>query len=337
MTATDLAWAGLALIGVMLITPIVRRYALTRGLVDRPGPRRSHRRLVARGGGIGLVAVLPAVAAARMAGAGTFGETLSLWVGIVALGLVGFADDHRSLSPGWRLAVQGLVAAVAIWLAVAVPPVLGLPAPVMLVLAWIALVWLINLWNFMDGADGLAALQAVFSAGLFALWFHFSGHVELAAGALLIAAAAAGFLVWNRPPARIFLGDSGSLVLGWCMGWLALAGHGVAAIPVAVAALFVAPFVVDATWTLVWRVATGRHWYTAHRDHAYQRRLRSGASHGRVLAGLLVMNVTLVVPAATVAWCAPGQANRVALIVLAVLSAMWWHERLTVDENRLSE
>lgn len=337
MTAADFALAGLVALGVVLITPTVRRYALGRGLVDRPGPRRSHRRLVARGGGIGLVTVLLSAALLRTLWADPAGAAWPLWAGIAALGTLGWIDDHRPLPAGPRLAIQCLVAALAMGHAYPIPSLLGLPALVMLPLTLIALVWLINLWNFMDGADGLASLQTVFSAALFAGWFQFAGHSDLAARALLVAAAAAGFLVWNRPPARIFLGDAGSLALGWAIGWLALAGHVAGALPVAVAALFVAPFVIDATWTLLWRVAVGRRWYTAHRDHAYQRRMRAGATHGRVLAGWLAVNLALVVPAAVAAWCVPEQSSWIALAVLVAMSALWWHERLDVDKDRLSQ
>ncbi len=266
----------LSCFGIALaITAWARGYALRRNLLDQPGERRSHASATPRGGGISIVMVLllaSAWLAWRFPGQrewfGLFGAGLVLVAGI------GWVDDHRPLSPWLRLLIHGLAAgtlAMGFWLEGTGP----WPAMAAFVLA----LGLTNAWNFMDGIDGLAASQAgLVSLGL---WIVLPSPWNwLAIG---LAAATAGFLPFNFPKARIFLGDVGSGALGFALAALLAAGLGKGdpSITWLLWALPVAAFVVDTAFTLAWRILNGEPWWTPHVQHAYQRWARQ-IGHRRV-------------------------------------------------------
>ncbi len=157
----------------------------------------------------------------------------------------------------------------------------------------VGIVWLTNLYNFMDGIDGVAAGEAA-SVAVFAgalLWA--TGAKGLAATAWIIAAAAAGFLLWNWSPARIFMGDVGSGFLGFLFGALAVASEATGALPGIIWLLLLGVFIVDATATLLRRMVLGHCWYCAHRQHAYQRAVQAGLSHRQVSGFVLALNLFL--------------------------------------------
>jgi len=332
----SLLWpATLAAVLTLVLVPIARRYAHSRGLIDHPGPRRSHDRPVARGGGIavviGLLAAFGAIWLQRapdesaVAGLGIL-AAFAAGVGIV--GLLGAWDDHRPLPVRVRLPVQ---LAVAAGLVIALGGVASISIGAQALPGWVlwsllavpAVVWMMNLFNFMDGSDGLAALEAVVAGALLGWAFEWGGADLPAAVAFAVAGSAAGFLAWNRPPARIFLGDAGSLTLGFVLGALALVGSATATLPVAVAFIAVSPFVIDATATLVRRLVCGAGWYTPHREHAYQCLIRSGWTHAQVLAALAVLNACVVVPAFVLAVLRPESDGWIALTTGVILLALW--------------
>lgn len=333
------AWwiAVQALLASLLLTPLIRYYALERGLVDAPGPRRSHMHPTPRGGGLALaVSLLLVLPWLPM----PLDRLLVYGLYIVILTGLGWIEDHRPIAVGWRLAVQ--LVAIA-WLAFNLGPVRVVDFSSMPVeaswlwtpLAALAVLWLINLHNFMDGSDGLAALQCFFSGAFFAAAFALNGDPGMALLAVALAAACAGFLVWNRPPARIFMGDSGSLVLGGMIGALALTGAVNGSVSVWVGAIITSVFVIDASATLFDRLVRKERWYTAHRQHAYQRLIRRGWSHSGVLAAYAAVNLMLVLPAAVLAMRNPGLDFAVALIVGCVLLAAWgWVRCVTEPENK---
>lgn len=324
------AWAGppTALVLVLALTPLVRNYALRRGLVDRPGPRRSHDRPVARGAGLAVaVAVMAAIPVTGSAMALPFTACIGL------LAVLGAVDDHRAVSVGARLAVQIAVAVLAvIWIGPVETVSIGgwpITAPLLWsALAVLAMAWLINLHNFMDGSDGLASLQGAICGGLFAWAFARSGATGLAWPALVLAAACAGFLFWNRPPARVFLGDSGSLAIGGFIGLLALAGAASGVVSVWLSLAICMVFVIDATATLADRLIRGRRWYTPHRDHAYQRLIRAGWSHARVLRTYGLINLGVVLPGVALILHTPDHDLLVAAVLAGLMLAGWGVVRL---------
>jgi Fuc2NAc and GlcNAc transferase len=338
MSAHAALVAALALGATIVLTPLVRRYAIRRGLVDRPGPRRSHRGAVPRAGGLAIV--LPLVAGVAALGVGD--DAVAWMLGsAVLIAMLGLADDHRALPVGVRLASQFAMAAIVVMVLGPIEALAPFGQRIEAVWLWtplavVAVVWVTNLFNFMDGADGLAAAQAAISAAVFAVVFAVAGDGGPAGLALITAAVSLGFLAWNRPRARIFLGDTGSLLLGWCMAMLALAGALGGAAPPSLAFIVVSPFVVDATLTLAWRAGRGAGWYTPHRDHAYQYLIRAGWSHGRVLLLWIALNVVLVLPAAALAVRWPEADLGVAAAVAAVLTGGWYVVHFVLAKERVT-
>ncbi len=160
-------------------------------------------------------------------------------------------------------------------------------------IAILAIAWVTNLYNFMDGIDGLAAVEAIFvgAAGAIILSLGHAGGLALLSASL--AGAGAGFLIWNRMPARIFMGDVGSGFLGFVFASIAIAAHVTAGVPAALWVILLLVFIGDATLTLFRRIAHGDPWHTAHRLHAYQRLVQSGLTHARVTRTVAAVNLVL--------------------------------------------
>ena len=210
-----------AFVAAWSLTGVARWYALRRQIMDIPNQRSAHTAPTPRGGGVALVILgLAAVAVAPVAGVLSIGDAIAVVGGGAIVALAGFLDDLADVRARWRFLMH---VAGAAWLLIglgampAVPVAPGLELPwgaIAVAAALLATVWLINLYNFMDGIDALAAVQAITVAGPAALMLWLLDATELAVLSAVIAAAAAGFLVWNRPPARIFMGDAGSGFLG---------------------------------------------------------------------------------------------------------------------------
>jgi UDP-N-acetylmuramyl pentapeptide phosphotransferase/UDP-N-acetylglucosamine-1-phosphate transferase len=253
-----------AILKLLLSTGFAWRLA-----TDVPNDRSLHTRPTPRVGGWGIVPVVVVLIALAAP---------SLWLPALAAALLAALsqiDDRRGLPARVRFAGH-LIAVLAL--------VVVYPAPAqwwaLAVLSFL-LVWLVNLYNFMDGADGLAGGMTLFGFSGYAVAAVNSGHhaVALALAAALIAGAAAGFLLFNFHPARIFLGDAGSIPLGFLAGALGYWGWKDDVWPVWFPALTFAPFIGDASVTLLKRLARGEKFWQAHRDHYYQRMVRSGLGH----------------------------------------------------------
>lgn len=249
---------GIGLAGTWL----ARRYAVQRNLIDQPGERRSHQVATPRGGGLSIVIAL-LVAAIALAVRDPQHRTLltAFAVGLVLVAGIGMADDHRPLPPWGRLAVHA-VAALVVALAVG-REFANLP---LAALAFVAVLVLTNVWNFMDGINGLAAIQALIVAVVIGMVG--GGSWGLLGAAL--AAACAGFLPYNFPRARVFLGDVGSGATGFAIGALgvvALASYGTGSW---LLLLPLSAFLIDAGLTLLRRLVRGERWWMPHTQHAYQ-------------------------------------------------------------------
>jgi UDP-N-acetylmuramyl pentapeptide phosphotransferase/UDP-N-acetylglucosamine-1-phosphate transferase len=256
-------------------TWLARRYALRRKLVDQPGERRSHQVPTPRGGGIGIViALLLSLGWLAFDQPAHLQILLSIALGIALVAAIGWIDDHHPLSPWPRLLVQTLAALLLAWGIHAE----GGGALAMVGAIAVAMV-LSNVWNFMDGIDGLAASQALLAALAYAL---LAGPGAIGWLGLCLAAACLGFLPFNLPRARIFLGDVGSGALGYALAalaaWTALGQGGRTPLLV----LPVSAFLIDASLTLGTRIGTGQRWWLPHAEHAYQHWARRAGGHGRV-------------------------------------------------------
>jgi Fuc2NAc and GlcNAc transferase len=302
-TITLIAFA-VAAVSVAL-TGFVRRYALKTELIDRPNDRSSHSRPTPRGGGIAVV-IASMLGAAILSWLGLIEYRLlgALLVGGALVAGIGFVDDRKGVRPLMRLIVHILAASTAVVL-IGGTPTLDL-GHLHFALGWagsalavVCLVWTINLFNFMDGIDGIAASEAVFvTFAAAALMMLLRGSGGAAAMSLALGAASAGFLVWNWPPARIFLGDVGSGYLGYAIGLIALAAAKHGELQVIPSLLLGGVFFVDATLTLVRRLARGEPAHQAHRTHAYQWLAVRWASHVRVTLLVFGVNVLWLLPLA---------------------------------------
>lgn len=273
-------------------TPLVVAAARRWGLLDHPGPRSSHRTPTPRGGGIAVAVGLAAASMMALPLWRQRTDAMAFVAGAALVTLVGLLDDRFRLPPFVRLATHlaaaGLLVAVAgPFVRLPLPPPLDLPVgPAGAPLAVLWIVAVVNFYNFMDGLDGLAAIQAVITGGALAL----SGADPLCGvlGAAL-AGGCAGFLPFNWAPARVFLGDVGSGLLGYTLSAIPfLAPRETRDGVVLLAGTSLWLFLADPTTCLVRRVARGGRWYEAHREHLYQRWANAGAGHARVTAWIAV-------------------------------------------------
>jgi Fuc2NAc and GlcNAc transferase len=300
-----------ALVLSAALTGLVLRYSLSRSLMDIPNARSLHDAPTPRGGGLAFVAVfLAALAGLTFAGIVPGRLALALGPGGFIVALAGWLDDHGNLPVRLRLAVQFLAAALAVaalngfesldvgWYNIH----LGFAGSV---LASVGIVWMLNLYNFMDGIDGIAGVEAVttaFFAGLFLAW---KGAPGLAVLCAVLASATAGFLIWNWPPAKIFMGDVGSGFLGYVFAVMALSSEKAGAVPVLAWVLLLGVFVLDTTVTLILRLRRGETIWQAHRSHYFQRAVQAGCSHKSVTVWTGFLNVLLGALAAVALAC-PG-------------------------------
>jgi glycosyltransferase WbpL len=283
---------SLAFVTALAGADLYRRYAPRRAL-DVPNERSSHTRPIPRGGGLVIVAGFMAGIAVWLATGGTLSPRAWGWLaGALLVAAVSFIDDLRPLPAAPRLAAHALG---AVLLTIAGVQERELPIAIALPLAfvWVALVT--NVYNFMDGIDGLAASQAVIAGLALAVAGLVVENPVITIGAGLLAAASAGFLVHNLPPARLFMGDVGSTFLGFNFAGLTLLGNlgvGGGRLPIEFGVVVLAPFLFDSVVTLARRIVRGERWYAAHRTHYYQRLVVRGASHAQVTglyAGLAVV------------------------------------------------
>ncbi|HKY96239.1 MAG TPA: glycosyltransferase family 4 protein [Gemmatimonadaceae bacterium] len=292
-----------------LLASRVRLYALDK-LLDIPNERSSHSRPTPRGGGLAIaVTAIGGVIIAAMLRWIDWNLALALSGGAAMIATVGWVDDHRSLSALTRFAVQFLSAGWAMYWLGGLPSLIIGPSSISLgfvgtILGVIGIVWAINLYNFVDGIDGLAAGEAVTTGVIGGLILLGMGQSGLAMISLLIAAAAGGFLPLNWAPAKLFMGDVGSGMLGYLFAVLAIASENAGAVPLLIWVLLLGAFVFDATVTLCRRIMHGEKWYHAHHSHAYQRMVQAGRTHAQVSATVLLINLVLAL-LAIVAWLRP--------------------------------
>jgi Fuc2NAc and GlcNAc transferase len=297
-------------------------------LLDIPNARSSHSAPTPRGGGVGMVvAFVTAVALLQITGVLPLDLSAALTGGGLIIAGIGFLDDRGHLSPFVRLAVHFAAAAWAMyWLAGAPTIQIGTRAwttgAVTNALCLIGIVWSINLTNFMDGIDGIAGVEAVCVSGLGGLLLLWSGVGGLTTCAFALTGASAGFLVWNWPPAKIFMGDAGSCFLGFVFGVLALASARERPWLLLPWLILLSVFIVDSTVTLTRRLITRARWYEAHCSHAYQHAARQSGSHSKVTSTVAAVNVVWLFPLACGACVCPSFGPLFALVALAPLVYM---------------
>jgi len=311
-----------AIIGLLLRSKIAWRIA-----TDVPNGRSLHHAPVPRTGGWGVVPATLAVV--FYFGANDYDYILAILA--LLLFAVSYADDRMGLPIFVRLPMHA--AAAAAWLAYG-PVTLPLGVAV---LAAFSIVWITNLFNFMDGADGLAGGMAVFAFSVYGAVAASSGVVPLAIWSIALAGAAAGFLLFNFSPARVFLGDAGSVTLGFLAGAFGIWGWAVNAWPVWFPFLVAAPFFLDATVTILRRMLRLEQFWRAHREHYYQRLIRSGWSHRRTaLCEYALMAASSALAVAMLNWSEPLQYAALAVAGLGYFAIANLIDRRWADFLRMS-
>ncbi|WP_263146536.1 glycosyltransferase family 4 protein [Pseudomonas sp. RIT-PI-AD] len=327
----------------LTLTGLMRYLALHKNLLDVPNARSSHSTPTPRGGGIAIVAAYLAALTFLFA---TGELPLWTWLGLAAsagaVALIGFIDDLEHVPARWRLLVHGGAAA---WLLACVGGLPALDVPLLgtldagwlgTALLWVFLIWLINLYNFMDGIDGIAAAQAVTVCLGMAFLSWYAGHGEIGLPLGLLAMAALGFLVWNFPPAKIFMGDVGSGFLGVALGGLMTWQAQMANELIWAWLIMLGSFVVDASLTLLCRLLRGKRVYEAHRSHAYQSASQLAGAHRPVTLAVIALNLFWLLPCAwlAIAGVLPGLVALVIAYVPLLLLAL--HFRAGFDELEMS-
>ncbi|WP_173177211.1 MraY family glycosyltransferase [Pseudomonas tohonis] len=286
------------------MTGLMRRYALARSIIDIPNARSSHSTPTPRGGGVAIVlSFLLALPVFTLILGASWGVTIALLGAGALVAMVGFLDDHGHVPARWRLLLHfGAAIWALVWLR-------GLPSVqlfgALVDLGWIGhvlaafyLVWVLNLYNFMDGIDGIAGVEVITVCMGGALLYWLKGHSDLAVFPLLLVAASAGFLYWNFPPAKIFMGDAGSGFLGITLGILSIQAATFDAAWLWAWLILLGVFIVDATYTLLRRLLRGDKVYEAHRSHAYQFASRHFGRHLPVTLGVATINLVWLLPLA---------------------------------------
>jgi UDP-N-acetylmuramyl pentapeptide phosphotransferase/UDP-N-acetylglucosamine-1-phosphate transferase len=310
-------------VAVALLTGPVRARLIHFGVYDAPNARSSHSQLKPRGGGIAVLAVvLPGWLAAAW-GLGEVGAAVALVALTAGLAGLSLIDDVRGLPPVVRFPAQIAAVGLGLWALDLAPVFQGwLPGWLDLAFAALAWLWFVNLYNFMDGIDGITGVETLtigLGLGLVGLVAGLGPTSALGVVPWLLAGAAAGFLIWNWAPSKVFLGDVGSVPLGFLLGALLL--QAAAAGQWAPALILPAYYLVDATVTLLRRAARGEKVWRAHREHAYQRAVQAGLSHGAVALRIAAVNGVLLVCAI---W-AVYHMWPATVLGLAAAGALWGH------------
>lgn len=325
------------------LTFLIRAYSLKFNVIDIPADRSSHTTPTPRGGGAAIVITLTLlIVVAGFLGHIQWHEACALIIpgGLVAT--IGFIDDHKSLRSHQRLLVHFGSSSLAVILLPELPTItfgeFTLSSPLILYPTVIlCLTWLLNLYNFMDGIDGIAGSETISVLLAATIILYTTGDNYWWPILLWCCAPVAGFLAWNWQPARIFMGDVGSTFLGITIGVLALLTITNSQLTPWTWIILLATFITDATWTLLTRIITGQIWHQAHRSHAYQVFARVRNSHALVSTGVAVINMAWLLPLAWLSIAYPGNSWTFAAIAYTPLVCLCWLLGAGLPEERQNQ
>jgi Fuc2NAc and GlcNAc transferase len=318
-----------AMLACAVLTGLVRRHAMQQGILDIPNARSSHTQPTPRGGGVAIAGViLVTVVLSGLLEWVPSGTAIGFVLGGVLIAAIGYYDDRKGLSARVRIAVHLLAATLAVGALLhfgdGARPLPLLPGALAFALFIIGVVWSTNLFNFMDGIDGIAGSQAAFvslaSAALVSLAHGTSSPWLILP--VVTGGACVGFLVWNWPPAKIFMGDAGSGFLGFWLACMALALDSIGLLSIWTSTILGSLFIADATVTLLRRAVRGERWYEAHRSHAYQVLARRWNSHLGVTGLVCCVNLFLVLPLAVASVLVPNFAVEIATATVATFGLL---------------
>ncbi|WP_247255402.1 MraY family glycosyltransferase [Pseudomonas moorei] len=288
----------------LILTAVLRRYAVARSIIDIPNARSSHSVPTPRGGGVAIVVAfllaLPFLAWTQLVATPML---VAVGGGGALVAIIGFMDDHGHIAARWRLLGHFCAAGWSLFWLGGLPPVAFFG--INLDLGWLGhifaafyLVWILNLYNFMDGIDGIASVEAITACLGACLLYWLDGVPGLMWLPGLLALSVGGFLFWNFPPARIFMGDAGSGFLGVVLGVISIQAAWIAPDLLWGWLILLGVFIVDATFTLIRRLVRGDKIYEAHRSHAYQFASRRYRKHLPVTLAVGIINLVWLLPIA---------------------------------------
>ena len=328
MTSLLLTFVG-CFVACGVLTYFVRQHAITRRILDYPNERSSHVTTTPRGGGLAIaISLLSATLLSAVLHLVDIPLTVAVVGGGSAIAIIGWMDDLGKAPVALRLVVQLLAAAGAVIALGGMEHPIFSVAPVDLgvagsLLAILGIVWCTNLYNFMDGIDGLAASEATIVAGMGATITALGDQAGVSIVLAALAGAASAFLLWNWQPARIFMGDVGSGLIGFILGICVVATQHGRPIAIIFWLILLLVFFVDATVTLLRRIHAREALHIAHRSHAYQRAVQAGWSHQRVTLLILVINLALGTLALTM-WRRPTLTAPALIAALTIVGFAYW-------------
>jgi len=259
-------------------------------ILDHPNERSLHDKPIPRNGGVAIVMSI-AVGSLTLCVASQCAKSLLLInIAMIILSLISFIDDRNHLSVKTRLISQFICVLIIVIGGVTVKPnllpgiTIDVPVWIIIVFTIVYLIWMINLYNFMDGMDGFASGMTIIGFTTFAILGFFAGDMIFSISSMIVVAASTGFLIFNYPPARIFMGDTGSASLGLMAGAFSVWGSTAAIFPFWLALLVFSPFITDATITLIQRTLRKERIWQAHKTHYYQRLVEMGWDHKRTVS-----------------------------------------------------
>lgn len=314
----------------IVVTGLVRRYSINKQIIDVPNERSSHSKPTPRGGGLSIsLSLILGIVWLSYFDMLTIQITFAFFLSVFIIAFTGWLDDHRDIPFYWRVVMYSVASLVLLFETGGLESIrigdviIEMPLIMGYIITFLGIVWLTNLYNFMDGTDALASIQAI-CASLFAGWMLYQNEgYELAMICFIIAASCLGFLYWNRPPAKIFMGDVGSCVLGFMFAMLSLLSDLAGLLPVYIWCILLSLFICDATFTLIKRIVGREKWYQAHRSHAYQRLVQMGMSHGRLALLVFIINVLLLWPAAYLAYNYPVYSLAISIWIIVLMFILW--------------
>jgi len=306
------------------ITAWVKHYALNNSIMDHPNQRSLHSVPIPRGGGLSIsLIILSGVLILWLYKLLSIELTMAAFIGGSLVALIGWLDD-RSNFPIVARALFYLFASIwsVCWI-LGIGEVANIDNILYIFCLIVGTAWMTNLYNFMDGSDGIAAIQAISAGimgGIFLININEPGLVYLI---LIIIASSTGFLIWNWPPARIFMGDIGSCLLGFIYSIIIIETYINNMLPLSIWLILFSVFICDASLTLLLRVASGKKWYRAHRQHGYQLYILMGKTHKQLICVILGINIIILYPTSFFAFNYVEYQWWITLAVYSFLTGIW--------------
>ena len=313
----------------VITTSFIRDFSIKKNLLDIPNNRSSHTVPKPKGGGIAIIIpFLITILVLFFCEMIDVAITKSLITGLIFVALVGLVDDYKNLSATVRMIVYLISAWISLYFigglkSISINEYSYYLGNIGYYLGILFLVWLINLYNFMDGTDGFAGVQTICVSVFCFFLLYLSNNTSLSIIMLCLASSSIGFLYWNWAPAKIFMGDVGSCTIGFLFGVFSIYTENEGVISIIVWTILLAPFIGDTTLTLIKRISNNEKWYRAHNTHAYQKLHQCGVSHDELALKLFLVNILLIWPLAYFAHTYQNYSLFMLILSYILMAAIW--------------